>query len=71
MAQNDFYITAESYGGHYMPTLAKFIVDNDAAHAINFKGFAVGNPFTSKASNQLGEFNTLWGHQLVRYHLYL
>jgi carboxypeptidase C (cathepsin A) len=47
VAQNDFYATAESYGGHYMPTLAKFIVDHQPNN-INFKGFAVGNPFTSK-----------------------
>jgi carboxypeptidase C (cathepsin A) len=65
VANNDFYITAESYGGHYMPTLAQYIVENDESHTINFKGFAVGNPFTSKLSNQLGEFNTLYGHQLV------
>lgn len=50
-----------------MPTLAKYIVDHDPnQEAINFKGFAVGNPFTSKVSNQIGEFTTLWGHQLVR-----
>jgi len=47
VAANDFYITAESYGGHYMPTLAKYIVDHQP-NSINFKGFAVGNPFTSK-----------------------
>jgi hypothetical protein len=68
---NDFYITAESYGGHYMPTLAKYIVDqqqqpnNTDASKIPFKGFAVGNPFTSKATNGYGEFATLYGHQLV------
>ena len=50
LAANDFYITAESYGGHYMPTLAKFIVDHP--NNINFKGFAVGNPFTSKVASE-------------------
>lgn len=49
VAANDFYITAESYGGHYMPTLAKYIMDHQP-NSINFKGFAVGNPFTSKVS---------------------
>ena len=66
LADNDFYITAESYGGHYMPTLAKTIVDNDPKReAINFKGFAVGNPYTSTVSNNVGEFKTLYGHQVV------
>ena len=29
LKDHEFYITAESYGGHYMPTLAKYIVDHD------------------------------------------
>jgi len=39
----DFYLISESYGGHYLPTLAKVIVENGG---VNFKGFAVGNPLT-------------------------
>eukprot|EP01084_Bolivina_argentea_P305392 527572_1 len=26
---NDFYMSSESYGGHYMPTTAKYIVDHN------------------------------------------
>jgi serine carboxypeptidase-like clade II len=43
--QNELYISSESYGGHYMPTLAKQIVDENSAGErprLNFKGFAVG-----------------------------
>jgi len=65
---SDFYITSESYGGHYMPTLAKAIVDGNNAGVnphLNFKGFAVGNPYTDTESNTYGTFAAFWGHQLV------
>ena len=65
---NDMYITSESYGGHYMPTLAKEIVDQNAAGnypVLNFKGFAVGNPYTDWYSGTPAEIDTYWGHQLV------
>lgn len=67
-ASNDMYITSESYGGHYMPTLAKEIVDQNAAGVnpvLNFKGFAVGNPYTDVYSGTPAMIDTFWGHQLV------
>lgn len=69
--KNDFYITAESYGGHYMPTLAKYIVDNNDDGAINFRGFAVGNPYTDPVENTIGTVDTIYGHQLVPRPTYL
>jgi carboxypeptidase C (cathepsin A) len=68
---NDLYISSESYGGHYMPTLAKQIVDENTAAAasgnpvLNFKGFAVGNPYTTPYSGTPAMFDTFWGHQLL------
>jgi carboxypeptidase C (cathepsin A) len=65
---HSLYITSESYGGHYMPTLAKRIVDENTAGAnphLNFKGFAVGNPYTTVYSGESAMFDTFWGHQLV------
>lgn len=66
--EHRLYVTSESYGGHYMPTLAKRIVDentNGTNPRLNFKGFAVGNPYTNIYSGEPAMFDTFWGHQLV------
>lgn len=69
LRQNKLYITSESYGGHYMPTLAKQIVVSQKnapeAEKLNFKGFAVGNPFTTPYSGIPASVETYWGHQVV------
>ena len=65
---NSMYITSESYGGHYMPTLAKEIVDHNTAgndEVLNFKGFFLGNPATTVFSTIPAGLDTYWGHQLV------
>eukprot|EP01083_Nonionella_stella_P023953 66273_1 len=67
---NGFYITSESYGGHYMPTLAQQIILGNAAGGtpqINLKGVFLGNPYTDPIENDVGEYNTLYGHQLVSF----
>lgn len=59
----DFYITGESYAGHYVPQLAKLIVHSKAK--INLKGIAIGNPlleFTTDFDSR-GEY--LWSHGLI------
>ncbi|TKY72654.1 Serine carboxypeptidase 49 [Spatholobus suberectus] len=50
--KNDFYITGESYAGHYIPALASRVnkgnKENQGIH-INLKGFAIGNGLTNPA----------------------
>ena len=45
---SDFFITGESYGGVYVPTLAKLLFESDLhkTGALRFLGWAVGDPCT-------------------------
>jgi carboxypeptidase C (cathepsin A) len=38
LANNDFWIFGESFGGHYIPALATIITSNVTANKINLKG---------------------------------
>ena len=39
----DFYITGESYAGHYIPAISYEIVENGSDIPLNFQGSAIGN----------------------------
>jgi carboxypeptidase C (cathepsin A) len=41
--EKELYLTGESYGGIYIPTLARRIVNDAATNDIQLKGFAVGD----------------------------
>ena len=67
-ANSPLFITSESYGGHYMPTLANEIIEYNEKGSnkkLNFKGFAVGNPYTDYYSGVGAEMETYWGKQLL------
>eukprot|EP00611_Tribonema_gayanum_P026394 TRINITY_DN627_c0_g3_i1.p1 TRINITY_DN627_c0_g3~~TRINITY_DN627_c0_g3_i1.p1 ORF type:complete len:544 (-),score=164.92 TRINITY_DN627_c0_g3_i1:674-2152(-) len=73
---SELHLSSESYGGHYLPTLAASLVDANAAarangsDAINFKGLLVGNPYTDWGSNQVAMYGKYWGEQLISKPLY-
>ncbi|KAL5717012.1 Protein cbp3 [Ranunculus cassubicifolius] len=51
-AKNEFYITGESYAGHYIPAFAARVHQGNKAKEglhINLKGFAIGNGLTDPA----------------------
>ncbi|KAH7695844.1 Protein K10C2.1 [Aphelenchoides avenae] len=50
----DFYIAGESYGGVYVPTLAKLVIEAPTSLPINLVGLAVGNgliPFKQQTNS--------------------
>ncbi|CAH8356401.1 unnamed protein product [Eruca vesicaria subsp. sativa] len=52
LTNNDFYITGESYAGHYIPAFAARVNNGNKAKEglhINLKGFAIGNGLTNPA----------------------
>ncbi|KAK4281972.1 hypothetical protein QN277_013409 [Acacia crassicarpa] len=60
---NEFLITGESYGGHYVPQLAQLILQTKTP--FNLKGVAIGNPLLEFNTdfNSRGEY--FWSHGLV------
>ena len=42
----DFYITGESYAGHYIPAIAWHLLNKDTGVKLNLKGIAIGNGLT-------------------------
>ncbi|KAK9098190.1 hypothetical protein Syun_025235 [Stephania yunnanensis] len=64
----DFYISGESYGGHYVPQLAKQIYEYNKAHPkpyINLKGFIVGNAVTDGYYDSIGTVTYWWTHSMI------
>uniref|UniRef100_A0A0K0D190 Carboxypeptidase n=1 Tax=Angiostrongylus cantonensis TaxID=6313 RepID=A0A0K0D190_ANGCA len=63
------YITGESYGGVYLPTLAVRMI-NDSVNFPNFKGVAIGNGILSFSLNYVTSIPLFYYHGLIRNELY-
>ncbi|KAB7495457.1 Pheromone-processing carboxypeptidase KEX1 [Armadillidium nasatum] len=64
----ELFITGESYGGIYIPTLCVRIVEGNDTYPINLGGFAIGNGLTSYKSNEdsmmfFGHYHALIGEE--------
>ncbi|KAH8060448.1 serine carboxypeptidase [Aureococcus anophagefferens] len=81
LADNDLYLSGESYGGHYVPTLASLLVGardapdanvSDAGYkvAANLKGIMVGNPYTDPVENAHGMYGAYFGRSMVPAKMY-
>ncbi|KAK1358841.1 Carboxypeptidase [Heracleum sosnowskyi] len=64
----DFFITGESYAGHYIPQLAQLILQNNKITnqtVINLKGIAIGNAYVDLETQATGSFDYYWSHALL------
>ncbi|KAJ6741661.1 CARBOXYPEPTIDASE [Salix viminalis] len=59
----DFYITGESYAGHYVPQLAHLIAQSGLK--FNLKGIAVGNALLEFNTDFNSEGDYYWAHGLI------
>ncbi|XP_052149565.1 serine carboxypeptidase-like 26 isoform X3 [Oryza glaberrima] len=66
---HEFYISGESYAGHYVPQLADLVYernkDKKANRYIKLKGFIVGNPLTDDQYDSKGLVEYAWSHAVV------
>ncbi|KAJ8769880.1 hypothetical protein K2173_008962 [Erythroxylum novogranatense] len=71
---HDFYISGESYAGHYVPQLAEVIYDQNKIapkkHHINLKGFMIGNALLDDETDQRGMIDYAWGHAVISDRVY-
>lgn len=73
---HDFYISGESYAGHYVPELAEFILDRNKKLGksddlyINLKGIMIGNAVLDDETDQKGLIDYAWHHAVISDSLY-
>ncbi|KAF7834047.1 serine carboxypeptidase-like 45 [Senna tora] len=64
--QRDLFLTGESYAGHYVPQLAKLMIEiNKKEKIFNLKGVALGNPVLEYAIDFNSRAEFFWSHGLI------
>ncbi|XP_047330893.1 serine carboxypeptidase 1-like [Impatiens glandulifera] len=64
----DFFLTGESYAGHYVPQLAQLIQHNNKITnqtVIKLKGIAIGNALLDDEACSRARYESLWRHNLI------
>ncbi|KAK3160852.1 hypothetical protein QOZ80_1BG0065870 [Eleusine coracana subsp. coracana] len=71
---NDFYISGESYAGHYVPQLAELVHERnkhlERNQHINLKGFVVGNAITDEYYDEKALVEFAWSHSVISDQIY-
>lgn len=69
-AKNDFWVTGESYGGHYVPEFAYYTLEMNAAlpagaQFVPLKGIMAGNPWTAPNIEAFGVTDNWWYRGMI------
>ncbi|CAN4088697.1 unnamed protein product [Withania somnifera] len=65
-SKSNLFLTGESYAGHYVPQLAKFMIAyNKKQQLFNLKGIALGNPVLEFATDFNSRAEYFWSHGLI------
>ncbi|XP_058781478.1 serine carboxypeptidase-like 42 [Vicia villosa] len=70
----ELFLTGESYAGHYIPQLAKVLIDyntHSTGFKFNIKGVAIGNPLLNFNRDTQATYEYLWSHGMVSDEIYL
>ncbi|CDY51660.1 BnaC03g66990D [Brassica napus] len=68
LKSRDFFLTGESYAGHYIPQLADAILSynrQSSGFKINVKGIAIGNPLLKLNTDTSAVYEYLWSHGII------
>eukprot|EP00296_Roombia_truncata_P000216 JP435881.1.p1 GENE.JP435881.1~~JP435881.1.p1 ORF type:complete len:396 (+),score=157.54 JP435881.1:157-1188(+) len=66
--ESKLYVTGESYAGHYVPTLVKYITDKNIEAKephVNIAGLAIGNPLIDEKLDFNSPMPYYYGHALI------